>query len=231
MQEAQSDSPKKEKDPMLKTIAEELILKYINEHSWQECSMDALGEVLYNDNKFIKIKKKKQKTFDKGVIAKQKKESDTSNDVQVQEEILKESCKRTAGNVVKDLLKRGVIIKKKKGRNVMYAPGKPELLNLYNRDIAIFQVTSGDAKNVKKMLDEKLKDKNIIVIPIDGYIMCTMKNRKEDNNMESQLEYIRQEIKKAYQRADGTVKKRASKKEKEDKAVAAPVVDEDAKFL
>jgi len=214
---------KRKRTSDLKESAKKIILAHIKTHGWKECRIEDFGKVLYGNEEFVALKKAKQKTFNKGIIAKQRKNGELEGNTEVDNEvILLESCERTAQAAVSDLLEAGMVTKHKEGRVIGYSLQReqPRITNLYNREIAIYEIKSGDSKSAKEMIDANITDKDVIVIPLEGFLLCTMKNRKEDDITESQLDYIRDKVSTAFRKADGKVsKKKSSKSKKKNNAV------------
>ena len=100
------------------------------------------------------------------------------------------------------------LIKKEKIKKIYYGPKKtrytinaPTFTGLYNADIVIMQVEAGEEKRAKELIEANLEDDSIIIIPVEGYLLCTKMNSRKKRNNKSQSDYIRHYVHKAIRKA------------------------------
>lgn len=92
-------------------------------------------------------------------------------------------------------------------KHPMYVLSESEakIYSLCNNEIAIFEVGEGREKSVKSKIEEFIEDKQIVIIPVNGFLLCTKRNPENLNKEESQLEHIRVQVEKAIITAYGAV--------------------------
>ena len=78
-----------------------------------------------------------------------------------------------------------------------------KIFSLYNNERAIFEVGEGREKSVKRKIEEFIEDKQIVIIPVNGFLLCTKRNPDNLKKKESQLEDIRFQVETAIIKAYG----------------------------
>ena len=176
------------------------ITQYLWQHGRKECTEKAIVEFIASDDEVQENRKARKYKMSEDAYG------DTP-DTDFYRGIVRSVLEELRRN--KEILK----IAYKNGRNkYAYIPAipKPIVNDLFNDEIAIFHVHSGDVKDVKNAIRRNLEDKNIIIIPVDRFLFCTMKNPRNYVRKESQLPYIRKQVRLALRSVDYKVRAKAA---------------------
>lgn len=184
-------------------IVEKKIMRYLLLHGRNDCAERAIVEHVAKDPKVQEKRKGREYEM-----------SDEAYGVDPDSDFYRGFVRSVLEEMRRE--KKILKIRHKNGRNqyayIPFAP-KPVVNDIANDEIAIFHVKSGDVMDVRNAIRQNLEDKNVVVIPMDSFLLCTMKNPRNYVKKESQLPHIRKQVRAALRSADYKIYSKAASDE------------------
>ena len=159
--------------------SKEAALDYIRANKTEKNTWSNIRTCLANNNKVREIKEKRSRV------------ERTSNDfLKSYDDITTRALKELEAE------EKIVISITENRKRYILADDKPTVRNLYNRDIAVFEVTDGDVQLAVKIIEANKTNKNLVVIPVGQFLLCTIRNSRKDDDQEKQPDSQLKEIRK-----------------------------------
>lgn len=204
MEKAQEET-KKRKTPLTEA-AKEAALDYIKAHKMEDNTWSNIREYISKDDKVKEIKKKRSSIdeIDSNIDENDKEYLKKYDDITtraLKELEAEEKIKTTNMETEEKAGKR-----KRKRKRYILEEKSPAVFNLYNRDIAVFEVTEGNSQLAADIIKINTENKDLVVIPVGQFLLCTIKNSRNDNSEEKQLKRIRSLVKNALRKSESKVR-------------------------
>ncbi len=187
-----------------KRIMEEKIVEYTFLHGKDDCTWTKMLKYIANDEDVQQAR---------GIRNYEMSEEAFRKDNEADIALYKEMYRKVLGKLIKDKKIRKFSNQKNKTQ-YGFVGEKPIVRNLYNDGIAIMQVERGKEKETKAIIDANIEDPYIVVIPLDGFLLCTKRNPSDKQFDKPQTPYIRKKVRQALQKADCKVFARKAKSTK-----------------
>lgn len=184
-----------------KRIMEAKIVEYTFLHGKDDCRWTKMLKYIANDEDVQYARGLRNYEQSKEAFRK-----DNNADITLYKEMYRKALKK--------LIKEKKIQKFSNQKNMTkygFVGEKPKVTNLYNDGIAIMQVEQGKEKETKAIIEANIEDPYIIIIPLDGFLLCTKKNPRDKKFVKSQTPYIRKMVRRALLKADCKVVARKAK--------------------